>query len=116
MIAYQPLRRSKLENARRYDRLSSQSLVQQRLQNSPEPGVRRYIESGLGTVDDRVGQFPAQGFFQQILAAGTPQFPALRQSRRKLHDPVIEQRRTDFKRVGHTHPVDLVEDVVRKVI
>jgi len=84
-------------------------------QGSAEPFVSRDIEPGFLPVQDSIRQFPLHGSTEDDLLCAAIQLQTLGEPGGEFHDPMVEQRRTDFEGVRHTHPVDLVKQVVLQV-
>src|SRR5437870_6494966 len=78
--------------------------------------MSRYIETNLPAAQDwrreLVFHELSQDEFQ--IRATDPQIHRKRE--RKFADPMVEKRRTHFKRMSHAHAVHFAEDVIGEVI
>ena len=82
-----------------------------RQQWAAEPGGQGDRETHFLPVEVFMRNVSFERFFQQPLAAGTPEFHIGRQVDRPFDELVVQKRRADLKRVCHARPVGFHQDV-----
>ena len=91
--------------------IREQEVPEEVCQLPSEPPAERNCKPTLRSVDDRIGQYPAHGPFEDVLSRAAAQHQLRRDRGGELDEFVIEQGGPDLERVCHAHPVDLDQDI-----
>ena len=111
----QPVDVARVEETPLAARVGDQQVAGEPGEVAPEPMRQRHGKAVLGPVDDVVRKHAAHRTLEQILRRAVAQAEARRNRGRELHQPVIEERRPRLEGMRHRHPIDLGENVERKV-
>ena len=95
--------------------LREQKVMRDLAEIRPEPPGQGDREALLRPVNQRGRQGALQIALDEILRGRPAELEPGRHAGRELDDLVVEQRRADLERVGHRHPIDLHENIVREV-
>jgi hypothetical protein len=104
-----------IEESARPRTLLQQHVTSKPMQLATQPDGERRLKPALGGRQDLVWNPAAKGHPQADLLLRSVDLQARRQRGRKLHEPVIQQRRTPFERARHRGDVHLGEQIVREV-
>src|SRR5438477_10334574 len=94
----------------------SDHIQKQRPERATQPLVSGYIKARLAAPQDRGGKFVFHELAQKELQLRAADLEISRKRHRKFADAMIEKRRSHFKRMGHAHPINFAQNVVRQVI
>jgi hypothetical protein len=97
-----------LEQSRIPDGVTGQRIEQKRFENSPQPFVRRNVESLFLTRQNLGRELTFHQTAEYQFELGASNFEILGKPRSELNDAMVEEGRAHLKRVRHAHAVALI--------
>src|SRR5213594_3812460 len=115
VLVEDPGHRLRVEDVVAPGEVVEQDLADVVLTRTAEPAVERHAKAHLPALHDRLGQQVGDGALERVLRLAVAELEARRKVGDELDEDVIEQRDARLQRHQHARPVDLREDVLRKV-
>jgi len=91
-------------------------LFEQRPQGPAEPVVRGDVKADFASIKDGGSQFAAHQFPQNYLLPRALDLHARGKRVCEFHNPMIQEWRPHFHRMGHTSVVHLGQNIIRKKV
>src|SRR5438105_3421217 len=116
MIFEKPVDFVPAEQAAFLDGAWSDHVQKERPERATQPFVRGNIKTHLAAPQYCGGKFVFHELAQKELQVRAANLEISRKRHRKFADPMIEKRRSHFKRMSHAHPIHFAQYVVRQVV